>query len=47
MFVVDEHVGGIKDGRNAVAVPSEQWKLVQLLSKVTSVTPSYRRTGAW
>ena len=46
-FVVDEHVGGIKDGRNAIAVPRERAKLVQLLVKVTGVTPSYRRTGAW
>jgi len=47
MFVVDEHVGGIKDGRNAVAVPRERTKLVHLLTRVTGVTPSYRRTGAW
>ena len=47
MFVVDEHVGGIKDGRNAVAVPREYVKLAQLLQKLTGVTPSYRRTGAW
>ena len=47
MFTVDEHVGGIKDGRNAVMVPTERGKLIQVLVRVTGVTPSYRPTGLW
>lgn len=47
MFTVDEHVGGIKDGRNAVMVPTERSKLMQVLTRVTGVTPSYRPTGLW
>ena len=47
MFTVDEYVGGIKDGRNAVMVPLERQRLLHLLTRVTGVTPSYRKTGLW
>ena len=46
-LVFNETRAVFEHGRNALAVPRERTRLVQLLSKVTGVTPSYRRTGAW